>query len=98
MVGKLPDGIGERSPAEHAEESVVFWGSRIGEFDVVYGGKARLENVWGRKVDEAMESDGWHDVNEERSDLVKGVEYQTVTPHDDGHCVVAVGQAVGCNE
>lgn len=49
-------------------------------------------------MDETMKRHARHDVDKQGRDLVEVMEHERVTPHDDGHSVVAEGQAVGCDE
>lgn len=49
-------------------------------------------------MDNAVKRRARHDVDEERCDLVKAVEYQRVTPHDDCHSIVSESQTVGGRE
>lgn len=49
-------------------------------------------------MDNAVKRRARHDVDEERCDLVKAVEYQRVTPHDDCHSIVSKSQTVGSRE
>lgn len=47
---------------------------------------------------DTMQGHWWHDMNEERGDLIKRVEYHAISPHSNGNSIVPVGEAIGADE
>lgn len=76
----------------------MFRGTSLAELDIVDCWKAVTKDVGRREMNEAVESYGWHDVNEEARNLVQGMEYQGIAPHGDRDRIIAICQAIRANE
>lgn len=64
VVGELPDCVGHCGPDYHCADTVVFWTSWLGEFDVVDSREAGEKGFWGCEMYDAVERYGGHYVDE----------------------------------
>ena len=98
VVRELPDGVWDGRPERHGHDGVVGLGARRRGLDVIDGGEVRLLVLGRDEVDQAVERNARHDVDEEAGDLVEAVEHHRVPPHGDGNGVVPEGQAECADE
>ena len=49
-------------------------------------------------MDQAMQSDTWHDVDEETGNFVEAVENHRIPPHSYGDGVISKGETEGADE
>ena len=70
MVGELPEGVGDRGPEHHLRQRVVLWGRGLRGLDVVDGREARRLEVEREEVDEAVQGDAGHNVDEEAGTML----------------------------
>lgn len=88
VVGELPDRIWDGGPEHHLREAVMLGGAGARIADGIDGGKAGTLELSGDEVNKAVESDWWHNVNEQ---TVRMLVYGAF------EAVVRRGEYVPCN-
>lgn len=64
MVAQLPDSIWDSCPNDHLSKRIVLWCAGERESDVMYGWELFKLHLLGYEMNETMQRDAGHDVDE----------------------------------